>query len=270
MAINDYGALIYEVKNDTVKEITSSFADKTLYWDNDCEWKPHADSSESSYGKVPTYIGGHPVIITDHVVASFEKRKFPKIFTIDSDKCWKENSYLSIIKHRCKIDEFYGLNPDLIMGTYYNADTDEFIREPIEVNFNTLEKFYVDGITFDVVHYDYFDYWCINDFPNNTTYYVIIGQGLGSGFEDRYLTKYIKKYFHIDPAFELAYISYPKNPFHMHMEEFVTLNIHRDHKKARRDMLSCKLHKLCSDLFSGNFDKLSEDIHNIKLMWMYN
>ena len=268
MAFNDYGALIYEVKNNTVREITSSFADKTLYW-NGTKWEYWNIEDDLPDKKEIFCISGHAIIITDRMVASFEKRKFPKIFTFDNGN-WKEKSYLSIIKDRCKTDKYYSLNPDLIMGTHYNADTDEFIREPIEVDFNTLYEFYIRGIEFTVEHYKYFDTWYIDDNESDTEYYVVIGQGLGSGFENRYLTKYIKKHIDKHPSFNGVYISYPKNPFHMHLENFIALSIHKDYKKSRRIILRYNIHKLFSDLFSGKFNKLKKDIHNIKLMWMYN
>lgn len=195
--------------------------------------------------------------MNNDIAMSFYKRYFPTISIRKNDKwqTFSEKEIIDILMAKNKISDY-----ELEYSCNYNKEKKRF--EVSDYNFNIISNITIQGIDFDKIDYNYFDLWNIS-FPDGREYHVIIGQGLGHGFEDTYLTKCIMKNINMNNGnFYLG----AKSPdeFQYQIKKAITRDEKASKKYWIKDSFKTSFNQLIRFKFNNAFWHLKDGIEKIK------
>lgn len=235
MAYSNYGALIW--KNG--KEVTKEYADKSYeYKSKDKKWIDVTD--EEITGETETRCGGHAVIPYKNILITFYKT-WGDIYETDN----KGN-----IKHKSLSAE--ESNDDYVI---YNSE-----QNGITINCYVEEEFIY---CYDILFKKEDEHW-----------FVIVGSALGNGWDNRYITKFLRKTIYKDkrsaidkPIKSNVYDKQYFLPFYGFGNEFkLGYYIRKDDRKdIKKDLWKFGIKRFLKDLIS--FNSKGYYFENIRVTW---
>lgn len=183
MAYSNWGAILLSEKEN--KHLKNN-CDTTYYWINN-KWEKR--DSEKEYPQDIFSIGGHAILFNDTIALEWHKRYFPTI-SVNENGIWRKLDEKELINDLIKNDKISYF--DVEYHCNYDKENEKFYLDDYSFD-NRVNNLELYGITLDKINYDYFDLWNIT-WSDGSKYHIIIGQGIGQGYENTFLTKFVKKH----------------------------------------------------------------------------